>query len=442
MESTSKSRLTEEDIQDALEQYRRTKDTRLRDKIVFQYKQLVESIARRFAGSGEPVEDLIQEGYIGLLTATDLYDVSKGVKFSTYATHFIVGQIKHALRDKGKIIKEPAWLQELNHRMTRVSEGLYQELGRQPTNAEIGRVMHLPEETVAELHTTREVLKVTSLDNDQDDSFTSGSDIDKLRDDKHTTFQLPVEDKMVLEMAMNKLKLIEQKVIHEFYFNGLSQTEIANKLGISCNYVSHILRNGTKKLRRILTTEEIREVQMQLQLANRRSDALAAAEAQADVIDSLTGTYNEQYLEGRLEEELSRAARDKSELAFAIVAIRGLEGFASKFGNMRRDDALCSLIPLIKSSVRRCDIVGRVGEQEFGIILLHTKRQSNQICERVLKAIRQAEFELEYSRTAVSFDADIGCAACPTDNTSASELIGLAREDLEAAKAERLRRAA
>ncbi|MHB0913258.1 MAG: sigma-70 family RNA polymerase sigma factor, partial [Armatimonadota bacterium] len=148
-----------------------------RDRVVLQYKNLVESIARRFAGSGEPIEDLTQEGYIGLISAVNGYDAEKGVKFSTYATHFIIGQIKHSLRDRGKIIKEPAWLQELNHRVNRVIEALSQELGRHPTDTEIAKVMHVPEQTVAELMTTREIFKVSSLDVDPDDS-SHGTDID------------------------------------------------------------------------------------------------------------------------------------------------------------------------------------------------------------------------------------------------------------------------
>src|SRR5207237_10377493 len=107
------------------------------DTIVGQYTNLVESIARRVSGAAEPTEDLVQEGYIGLITAVDGFNPSKGVKFSTYATHFVIGQIKHYLRDKGKIIKEPAWLQELNQKVTRVMETLSQELGRVPTNGEI-----------------------------------------------------------------------------------------------------------------------------------------------------------------------------------------------------------------------------------------------------------------------------------------------------------------
>src|SRR5579872_2976520 len=83
----------EEDVLQLLLEYRRNRNERLRDRIVLQYTNLVESVARRFAGSAEPVEDLAQEGYIGLITAVELYDPAKNVKFSTYATHFIIGQI-------------------------------------------------------------------------------------------------------------------------------------------------------------------------------------------------------------------------------------------------------------------------------------------------------------------------------------------------------------
>lgn len=440
MRSETTTKLTDVQVQAVLARYSSSKDVKLRDTVVMQYRQLVESIARRFAGSGEPIEDLTQEGYIGLLTATDLYNSGKGVKFSTYATHFIIGQIKHALRDKGKIIKEPAWLQELNHRMTRVIDALYQELGRQPTAAEVGREMHLPEETVAELLTTREVFKVSSLDGDQDESSPT-SELEKVSDEKYTTFQLPVEDKIVLEMAMNKLKIVEQKVIQEFYYTGLSQTEIAKKLGISCNYVSHILRNGTKKLRRILTTDEIREVQMQLQLANRRSD-VTVAESRTDIVDPVTGAYSRAYLEDRLDEELNRAARDKSEVAFAIFSVGGLEDVLAKFGAMRRDDALCNLSQVLKKHVRRCDIVGRVGDGEFGVILLHTKQQANSVCKRVRDALRQARIPIESTDEHVNFSVEVGHSVFPTDADEGADLISQAWEALEQYRPDELKKAA
>ena len=441
MKTELQTKLTEEQIQGLLADYLSSKDVRLRDKVVLQYRDLVQSVARRFSGSGEPLEDLTQEGYIGLITATDLYDKDKGVKFSTYATHFIIGQVKHSLRDRGKIIKEPAWLQELNHRMTRVIEALCQELGRQPTDAEIAKVMHLPEETVAGLLTTREIFKVGSLDYDQNETNGGGLDVEKVEDDKYTTFQLPAEDKIVLEMAVNKLKLVEQKVIQEFYFTGLSQTEIAKRLGISCNYVSHILRSGTRKLRRILTTEEVRDVQIQLQSASRRSDTLAV-EAQAGVIDNVTGLYGKRYLEDRLAEELNRAAREKSEVAFAIISAPELEDFGATFGSMRRDDALYGLAQLVKKSVRRCDVGGRLGDWTFGLILLHTNRQASRVCERVRSAIRAAEFETGRPKSTVSFEPDIGYAVYPTDSRDPGELINLARAALAKAEDQRSRKKA
>ncbi len=265
-------KLSEEEIQDRLAQYSEDADPKVRDEVVLQYANLVESIGRRFVGACEPLEDLIQEGYIGLIASVDKYDGDKGVKFSTYATHFIIGQIKHYLRDRGKIIKEPAWLQELNQRMSRVIESLNQKLGRQPTEKEIGEVMQMPEANVADLLTTREVFKVSSLDGDKDDN-TASHDSEKIPDQKLVTFQLPIEDKIVLETALDNLKSIEQQVIAEHFYRGLNQTEIAKQLGISCNYVSHILRNGTKKLKKILMTEEIRDSQMQRTLVSKRLSA-------------------------------------------------------------------------------------------------------------------------------------------------------------------------
>ncbi len=167
----------EEDTALLLQSYRQSRDARIRDRIVSLYANLVESVARRFSNASEPVEDLTQEGYIGLLTAIDLYDPGKNVKFSTYATHFIIGQIKHCLRDRGKIIKEPAWLQELNQRMTRTIDSLAQQMSRPPTNLEIARVMDMTEEAVADMMMTREIFKVSSIDGGNDSEEDNGGTV-------------------------------------------------------------------------------------------------------------------------------------------------------------------------------------------------------------------------------------------------------------------------
>ena len=114
MQHEGHRRLADQEVHELIRQYKEGRQQNIRDRIILQYGNLVESVARRFSGAAEPTEDLVQEGYIGLITAVEGFNADKGVKFSTYATHFIIGQIKHCLRDGGKIIKEPAWLQELN----------------------------------------------------------------------------------------------------------------------------------------------------------------------------------------------------------------------------------------------------------------------------------------------------------------------------------------
>ncbi|NIR00380.1 MAG: sigma-70 family RNA polymerase sigma factor, partial [Gemmatimonadales bacterium] len=127
-------------------EYRRTGDTALRDKLIAQHLYLAQTAARKFAGLGESHDDLLQEGAMGLINAVDLYDPERGVQFSTYATHLVEGQIRHYLRDRGKLIKQPAWVQELTSKIMRASDALTQELNRAPTVDEIAeRVEAAPE---------------------------------------------------------------------------------------------------------------------------------------------------------------------------------------------------------------------------------------------------------------------------------------------------------
>lgn len=430
-------KLTEEEIQDRLACYAANRDPEIRDEIVLQYGNLVESIARRFVAACEPLEDLIQEGYIGLIASVDKYDASKGVKFSTYATHFIIGQIKHHLRDKGKIIKEPAWLQELNQRMTRVIDSLGQKLGRQPTEKEIGEVMQMPEKTVVELLTTREVFKVGSLDGDRDD--TSGQrDAEKISDEKIETFQLPLEDKIVLETAMQRLKEIERQVIAEHYYKGRNQTEIAKQLGISCNYVSHILRNGTRKLRKILTTEEIRDTQMQRALLAARSRSADAPLESDSVIDNATGIYSRSYLEQRLEEEVSRACRHRCKLALMLIDICLPDDVDRYLRVVRIDDVLYNAAQRIRASVRKMDVLTRFGQTSFALILPHTASHASIVAERISDIISGIEIDFGRKPARIGATARIGIAKYPAEAANYREMIDRACENMGVTAAELL----
>lgn len=415
--------MTDAAIQGLLREYRTGRQKAVRDRIVMQYAGLVESVARRFLASAEPLEDLVQEGYIGLISAVDGYDAGKGVKFSTYATHFVIGQIKHHLRDRGKIIKEPAWLQELNQRVSRVVESLAQELGRPPSNAEIGALVGMAEEAVGDLLTAREVFKVASLDGgEHDDESPSAYDLERVKGAR-VEFEVPIEDRHVLETALQKLKDLEQTVVHEFFFCERNQTEIARSLGISCNYVSHILRNSTRKLRKILVSDELKEAQLEVALLRRRADEQAQRAEESSVVDGLTRLYNRRYFDNRLDEELNRASRHQHPVGILFAVLRGHEHVGRAYGTLRAEDGLRHAADLVRAAVRRSDIVTRYDGVTFGLILPHTGSRITVVVERVGRSLARwvAESGLAAGRAPVV--VELGCAWYPGVASAAAALV-------------------
>jgi len=398
-----------------------------------QFTNLVESVARRFAGAVEPFEDLVQEGFIGLITAVDGYDAAKGVKFSTYATHFVIGQIKHSLRDRGKIIKEPAWLQELNQRVTRVIEHLTHELGRMPSEAEIGSMVGMTEDAVMDLLTTREVFKVASLDggSENDSDQPTALDIDRACPDRAIEFEMPVEEKVTLETALNRLKQLEQTVIQEFYYNGKNQTEIARTLGISCNYVSHILRNSTRKLRKILVSDELKEAQTELALARKRLDEQARLIEETVVVDAQTRLYNRRYFDGRLDEELSRSTRHHYPVAILLVAVDGWDRYSRSCHVVKVEDTLRQLSNTIRTKVRRSDIISRFDECSFALILPYTGSQVSVVAERLGAALMEwiGAAGLDQGRAPLS--VSIGHAVAADEPARADQLVAAALAAME-----------
>lgn len=426
-EVSARSQAERETIE-LLHAYRKTRRAELKDQIVLRYASLVESVARRYSGTMEPIEDLAQEGYIGLITAVDLYDPTKQVKFSTYATHFIIGQIKHYLRDRGKIIKEPAWLQELNQRVSRSIESLTQELGRPPSHGEVAHVMGMPEENVAELMTTREVFKVGSIHGttDQEDD-TSAVDMErKSQSDVAVSFQLPVEDRIVLEAAMDKLKELEQTVVFAFYFQDRSQTEIARELNISCNYVSHILRNSTKKLKKILATDEVRDARIKAE--QNRTNSEQKEPAGQTIVDPLTRLYNRRYYENRLEEELSRASRTNVALSVLSVQLLGWQAYVRTNGTLKTDEVMISIAGTLKQTLRRVDIVTRYTDDTFGVILPFTGEYAPAVAARVEQAIAASLRTLGVHWGKTPLAVVCGWAVSPSEHRQATELTQRAIE--------------
>lgn len=232
-----------------LEEYKRTKDQKVLEEIIIRNSDLVYYWARKFSNYDEPMEDLVQEGYLGLIKAIENYDSEKG-EFSTYASIFIKGEISHYLRDKVSKIKIPKSVKKLIFEMDKYIYEFFENEERFPKVEEIAKKMNLKEEGVLELLRARDILY----------SFWEGEkeldiDLSKLKSERLLSFQLPIEDKITLEQAINSLPEIQKKIIYYIFYYDLTQSEIAKNLKISQGQVSKLLKKALKKLKEILTKE-------------------------------------------------------------------------------------------------------------------------------------------------------------------------------------------
>ncbi|MBW3594896.1 MAG: RNA polymerase sigma factor SigF [Actinobacteria bacterium] len=221
-----------------------------RERLVDQHIGLVEFLARRFRNRGEPVEDLIQVGTIGLLKAIERFDLDREVEFSTYATPTIVGELKRHFRDKGWAVRVPRRLQELHLELTKTVGNLGHDLGRSPTVEEIAEAAGITEEEVLEGLEIAQAYNFTSLDAPIDAQEGSTSFAEQLGSEDEQLENLEYRASLAPEMA--KLPEREQKIVYLRFYKGLTQSEIASRLGISQMHVSRLLTRTLAQLREAL----------------------------------------------------------------------------------------------------------------------------------------------------------------------------------------------
>lgn len=230
------------------ERYRASGDEDARDELITMYLNLVKYLASRFRNRGEPMDDLVQVGTIGLIKAIDRFDIDRQLEFTTYATPTIVGEIKRHFRDKGWAIKVPRRLQELSFKVNQAVDALTQKNQRSPTIAEIAEYLEVTSEEVLEAMETSEAYNFVSLETDRSgDNSDSFSILEYVG--KDDALMGVVEDRTTLSAAFTKLSPQEQKVLYLRFFEGLTQTEIAQRLDISQMQVSRLLRRTLRILR-------------------------------------------------------------------------------------------------------------------------------------------------------------------------------------------------
>jgi RNA polymerase sigma-B factor len=226
----------------------------LRDELVHLHLPLVEHFARRFRNRGEPFDDLLQVGTIGLIKAVDRFDLDRGVEFSTYATPTIVGEIKRHFRDKGWVIRVPRRLQELRISLSAATAELSQDLGRSPTMAELAERLRVSEEEVLEGLESANAYSTLSLDAPDSREEGAMSMIDVIGQTDEALEN--VENRETIMPLLAQLEPREKYILVLRFFRGMTQSQIAAEIGVSQMHVSRLLTRTLEQLRRSLTEEE------------------------------------------------------------------------------------------------------------------------------------------------------------------------------------------
>jgi len=228
------------------------------DDQILKYKPLVKNIAYKFKNSGEPLEDLEQLGYIGLINALNLYNRQRNVKFETYASWFISGEIRHYIRDKHQIIKIPHWITELNIKIDKFIVKYKEETKQIPSLKKIAEEFNLTEEGVKEVLKARDVVHLVSIDQDNRNyDYNEYPALEKIKNDHYKSFKLPIEDLIALDLALNKLKNLQRKVVNYIFIQDLTQAKIAKKLAISQRQVSRIKNEALKSLKKEIEKDNL-----------------------------------------------------------------------------------------------------------------------------------------------------------------------------------------
>src|SRR6266516_3156706 len=239
-----------------LRRYHEEGDLHAREQLIEQYMSLVRSLARRYSYRGEQLEDLVQIGAIGLIKAIDRFDIDRGVELTTYATPNIIGEIKRHFRDKGWSVRVPRGLQELNVQLSRLVEQLTVQLSRSPTIAELAKAAGVEEEEVLEALESGRAYSSLSLSSGSGGSE-DGEELDPLESIGTEEHQYDVsEDRAVLAPGFRVLDERERKILHLRFFEGLTQSQIAQQVGISQMHVSRLIRRSLEKIRETIAEDE------------------------------------------------------------------------------------------------------------------------------------------------------------------------------------------
>jgi len=234
--------------QELLDRYYRNRDQRVREELVQRFMPLARRLAARYRGDREPLDDLVQVASLGLVKALDRFDPRRGVAFSSYAVPTILGELKRHFRDRGWSVRVPRDLQERIARVDRAIAELPGKLGRAPSVNEIADRLEVDPEEVLEAMEAGQAHHAMSLDAQAQNEDGEGIPLTERLGGSDPAFDT-VEYGAAITDVLESLSDRDRTVLHLRFIEDMTQTEIADRVGVSQMHVSRILRAAVERLR-------------------------------------------------------------------------------------------------------------------------------------------------------------------------------------------------
>jgi RNA polymerase sigma-B factor len=245
--------MSSQEQRELFRRYQQTKDPAIRQRLVEAYTNLVYFLARKFINRGEPLEDVVQVGFVGLLMAIERFDPERGLEFSTFATPTIVGEIKRYFRDKSWAVRIPRRLQELNARSRHKAEEMQNQLGRAPSVQELAEGLGTSEEELLAAYEASPAQQTVPLDSPPSADAEATSLADRLGATDENLERVELQG--VLDSAMAHLTPREREIMYLRFIEELPQSEVARRLGISQMHVSRLQRAAVEHIRNQLPAD-------------------------------------------------------------------------------------------------------------------------------------------------------------------------------------------
>ena len=242
--NTSKLKVLKESEKEELLKRIKNGDQKAREELIGGNMRLVLSVIQRFISRGENLDDLFQVGCIGLIKSIDNFDISLGVRFSTYAVPMIIGEIRRYLRDNNSV-RVSRSMRDTAYKAMQVKEKLINENSREPTIEEVAKELDMKKEDV--VIALESIVEPVSL---YDPVYTDGGDtiyiMDQIGDKSDDNDWI---DEIQLKESIKQLNDREKKILYKRFFNGKTQVEVANEIGISQAQVSRLEKSALKKIK-------------------------------------------------------------------------------------------------------------------------------------------------------------------------------------------------